>query len=46
MKITPLIAQLRDYCPTLASRVAVGICPTHDTVEISSDHRDQLLSGE
>jgi hypothetical protein len=25
MKITPLIAQLRDYCPTLSSRVAVGI---------------------
>jgi len=25
MKITPLIAQLRDHCPTLASRVAVGI---------------------
>ncbi len=25
MKITPLIAQLRDYCPTLSSRVAVSI---------------------
>jgi hypothetical protein len=25
MKITPLIAQLCDYCPTLSSRVAVGI---------------------
>ncbi|MGL6246425.1 phage tail terminator protein [Pseudomonas sp.] len=25
MKITPLISQLRDHCPTLANRVAAGI---------------------
>jgi len=25
MKITPLITQLRDHCPSLADRVAAGI---------------------
>jgi len=25
MKITPLITQLREQCPTLAGRIAVGL---------------------
>lgn len=34
MKITPLISQLRDHCPTLAGRVAAGI--DLDTLQASN----------